>query len=192
MPSSGRATSAGIRLSLIESLTALLLAGIFVLVFAPYLSAILERWRYTVWLGKLARAAHDVLFKTKAGTSIAGLAVAVQLLAIVSIWLLGRSLRLSMTLGDAGVLFTVIFGAILLPISISGWGVRELAVTTVLGTAGIPVEQSLLFSISFGLALFIAGLPGAMLLSFYDPRRPEPVADRTQQSAKARLRSWFQ
>jgi glycosyltransferase 2 family protein len=176
LPSSGLAASAGIRVPLAESLAGVLGAGIAGLVLTPYLGAILERWRYTSWVGKLARAAHDVLLKTTAGASITGLAVGVQLLAIASIWLLGRSLGLALTIGDAGVLYTVIFGSILLPISIGGWGVRELAVTAVLSTVGIPVEQSLLFSASFGLALVAAGLPGAVVWAYYVPPRLEHAA----------------
>ena len=55
-------------------------------------------------------------------------------------------------LPDAAVLFTVMIGVVLVPISIGGWGLRELAVISLLGNHGMAPEQALLFSVCFGLA----------------------------------------
>jgi hypothetical protein len=49
---------------------------------------------------------------------------------------------------DAAVLFTVIIGVALVPISIGGWGLRELAVVSVLGGHGICTRAGVaLFSV---------------------------------------------
>jgi len=60
------------------------------------------------------------------------------------------------------VLFVVMTGAVALPISIGGWGLRELAVVSLLGAHGVPAERALLFSVCFGLVLLIGSLPGAL------------------------------
>ena len=58
-------------------------------------------------------------------------------------------------------------GVAIVPISIGGWGLRELAVISLLGTYGVAPERALLFSVCFGLALAIGALPGALLWILY-------------------------
>ena len=62
---------------------------------------------------------------------------------------------------DAAVLFVVVIGVALVPISINGWGLRELAVVALLGRYGVAPEQALVFSVCFGLVLAAGSLPGA-------------------------------
>jgi hypothetical protein len=62
----------------------------------------------------------------------------------------------------------------LVPISIGGWGLRELAVISLLGNHGVPPDKALLFSVCFGLTLAVGSLPGALawlLYSFVLARR---------------------
>jgi hypothetical protein len=61
-------------------------------------------------------------------------------------------------------LFTVMVGVQFVPISISGWGLRELAVISLLGTHGIAPERALLFSVCFGFVLAVGSLPGALIM----------------------------
>jgi hypothetical protein len=51
----------------------------------------------------------------------------------------------------------------LVPISIGGWGLRELAVSSLLQSHGVPLEQSLFFSVSFGLVLIVAPVPALLV-----------------------------
>jgi glycosyltransferase 2 family protein len=80
---------------------------------------------------------------------------------------MGRALGLAFGIGDAAVLFTVMVGVTAVPISISGWGLRELAVVSLLGRHGVPAEEALLFSVGFGVASAIASLPGAFAWLVY-------------------------
>ena len=68
---------------------------------------------------------------------------------------------------DAAVLFTVMIGVALVPISISGWGLRELAVISLLGNHGMRAGKGVIFSVCFGLALAVGSLPGAFAWLFY-------------------------
>jgi glycosyltransferase 2 family protein len=153
---------------------ALLLAGVLALLLAPVLVSLLARWRYSRWIATLAAGAHRVLLGSKSPV-ILGLGCLVHALTIVVIWSLGRAQGLVLPVPDAAVLFTVMVGVALVPISISGWGLRELAVISLLGHHGIAPEKALLFSVCFGLALAIASLPGALawlLYPFAPSRRP--------------------
>lgn len=56
-----------------------------------------------------------------------------------------------------------IFLAMVMPISLAGWGLREGAAILLLGTVGVSAEDALATSVAFGLALAVGSLPGAVL-----------------------------
>ena len=98
---------------------------------------------------------------------ILALGCLIHALTIVVVWSVGRAQGLLLPAADAAVLFTVMMGVALVPISIGGWGLRELAVISLLGNHGIAPEQALLFSVCFGLVLAVGSLPGALVWLFY-------------------------
>jgi len=145
---------------------ALLLGGIVGLSLTPWLVPTLERSRYSRWIAILASDARRILIGPK-GPTVLGLACLVQLLTIAAIWSLGRAQGLMLPATDAAMLYTVMLGVALVPISIGGWGLRELALISILGAHGIAAEQALLFSICFGLTLAVGALPGAVVWLLY-------------------------
>ena len=58
-------------------------------------------------------------------------------------------------------------GVALVPISVGGWGLRELAVVSLLSDHGVAPERALLFSVCFGLVSLVGSLPGAFIWPFY-------------------------
>jgi hypothetical protein len=52
----------------------------------------------------------------------------------------------------------------LLPISISGWGVRESALAFSMGVMGLPEEPIVVASVTFGLGLILSSLAGLFLI----------------------------
>ena len=158
---------------------ALLLAAAFGLVFAPRIAPWLSRWRYFRWFATLAVDARRVLLG-QYGPIILGIGCLVHALTIVVIWSLGRAQGLLLPVSDAAILFTVMISVALVPISIGGWGLRELAVISLLGNHGVPPEKALLFSVCFGLTLAVGSLPGALawLLYSFAPSRRSAVPGR--------------
>jgi glycosyltransferase 2 family protein len=63
---------------------------------------------------------------------------------------------------DAAVLFAVMIGVALVPFTVGGWGLRELAVVTLFGNYGLSPERALVFSMYFGLTSILASLPGVL------------------------------
>jgi uncharacterized membrane protein YbhN (UPF0104 family) len=49
-----------------------------------------------------------------------------------------------------------------LPISIAGWGVREVVIITGLGFLGVSPEAALALSIFYGLLILVSAIPGAI------------------------------
>jgi glycosyltransferase 2 family protein len=145
---------------------ALLVAGVLALLLTPIFVPLLAPWRYSRWIGALAASAHHVLLGRKS-PAILGLGCLVHVLTIVVVWLLGRAQGLEVPIPDAAVLFTVMVGVGLVPISIGGWGLREIAVISLLGDHGIAPERALLFSLCFGLTFATGSLPGALVWLLY-------------------------
>jgi glycosyltransferase 2 family protein len=152
---------------------ALILAGALGLLLAPKIVSPLARWRYSRWFATLAADVHRVLLGSK-GPVVLGIACLIEAFTIVVVWSLARAQGLALPLPDAMVLFVVMIGVVAVPISIGGWGLRELAVVSLLGTHGVAPEKALLFSVCFGLALAVGFLPGALawlLFPFPSARR---------------------
>jgi hypothetical protein len=163
---SGLTALGGYRAVVLVVYGALLLAGALGLLFAARIVVPLSRWRYSRWFATLAVDARDVLLGPN-GPMILGIGCLIHALTIAVIWSLGRAQGLLLPVPDAAVLFTVMAGVALVPISISGWGLRELAVISLLGHHGIAPERALLFSVCFGLTLAIGSLPGAVAWLVY-------------------------
>jgi uncharacterized membrane protein YbhN (UPF0104 family) len=159
----------GYRLLALFAFAGALAGGIAGLVFAPLYVPMLIRLRMTSWIGELIAASRLVLIGSGAAFSIVGIALGIHTLSIIGIWSLGRAFAMTLSVVDASLLFTLMVAIAILPISVGGWGLRELAVTTFLGAQGFPVQQAFLFSVTFGLILIAASLPGALIMIFYSP-----------------------
>jgi glycosyltransferase 2 family protein len=171
---SGLAALGGYRDAMLLLYGGLLLAGGLGLLLAPKLASLFARWRYSRWLASLAMSARRVVLGPR-GPAVLAIGCLIHLLSIVVVWSLGRAQGLILPLPDAAVLFTVMIGVAVIPISVSGWGLRELAVISVLGNHGVAPEQALLFSVGFGLVLMVGSLPGApvwLVYSFAPSWRP--------------------
>ena len=163
---SGLAAFGGYRHVVLLVYGGLLFAGGAGLLLAPTLASLFARWRYSRWLAGLTMSAHRVVLGRRGAVAL-GMACLLHLLTIAAVWSLGRAQGLLLPLPDAAVLFTVMIGVALVPISVGGWGLRELAVVSVLGNHGVAPEQALLFSVGFGLIVMIGSLPGAAVWLVY-------------------------
>jgi hypothetical protein len=143
-----------------------LLSGTAVLALLPALLPLLNRVRYLHWVVQFAADARRVLLGRKIPLILA-LAFLIHALTIFIIWSLARAQGLMLPLSDVALLFVVMLGVALVPASINGWGLREIAVVGLLGRYGVPPEQALVFSVCFGLTLAIGSLPGAILWLLY-------------------------
>jgi len=162
-------TLGGYRVTALAIFGVLLVGGVGALLCARLYAPLLARWRVTKWLGEISLASRQVLVESPAAIFIVGIAFIVHGLSIVGIWSIGRTFSMSLGLVEAATLFTLMVAIGVIPVSVSGWGLREVAVTAFLNAHGVPEQRALLFSICFGLTLVIAALPGALILMFYSP-----------------------
>jgi hypothetical protein len=81
-------------------------------------------------------------------------------------WLLAHGQQLPFTASDAVAVVPLVLLISMVPVAIAGWGVREGFVVALLGAAGIGSDGALLLSVSFGMTLLLAALPGVAVLIF--------------------------
>jgi uncharacterized membrane protein YbhN (UPF0104 family) len=91
------------------------------------------------------------------------LGIGINLLRVAVV--MAAAFALSIHITWAALLFIVpcVVFVMLLPISLAGWGVRELGLVWFLELYGIPGEQALALSLLLGLVAVIVSLPGAPL-----------------------------
>lgn len=62
--------------------------------------------------------------------------------------------------------------SMVIPVTVSGWGVREGAAVMLWPMVGLPAEQGLALSVAYGALIFISSLPGVLFLFNPPARRP--------------------
>ncbi len=91
-------------------------------------------------------------------------------LALV-VWVLALGLDAPVSVLDCLVLVPPVILVATLPISIAGWGAREVAMVTVFGFVGVPAAQAAAMSVLFGLVTILIALPGGVFWLFSRDRR---------------------
>lgn len=96
-----------------------------------------------------------------------GIAVSVVSLLVpyTAIWILARGLQIPVTLAQTSAAAVLIYFAGLLPISINGYGVTELAFVSAFTWLGASIPQAASLALLFRVQMMLATLPGALWLA---------------------------
>jgi glycosyltransferase 2 family protein len=164
-------TLGGYRQTALSIFGSLLVAAVSGLICARFYAPLLARYSGTKSIGEFVLASRQVLMESPAAVRIIAIACGIHLLTIACIWSVGQAFSMSLNLIEAAALFTLMVATAIIPISVSGWGLRELAVTAFLNAHGVPAQRALLFSICYGLTLVVAALPGAVAIMVYSPHK---------------------
>lgn len=105
----------------------------------------------------------DRLYTAQALLYIFGLSFLIGLINCVAYFAIAKALNIPLTFLQILILTPPALFLSMLPISISGWGIREGATVMLLGIAGISSADALCVSIIFGLSLLSISLPGGIL-----------------------------
>jgi len=160
---------------------AALIVGGLALALTPRIAALLQQWRYSRWIGSFAIDTRRVLLGPYA-TRIFGTSCLIHVLTILVVWSVSRAEGLMLSVPDCAILFTVMVGVVLVPISVSGWGLREFAVVSLLGSHGVAPERAFLFSLCFGLVFILSALPGVVVYLLYPLPARSAVTDALKSS----------
>jgi glycosyltransferase 2 family protein len=143
---------------------AILLAGVAGFLLLQPIERIAARWR-DVWLvSSILRTAEEL----RRTTQRAGLlALVYALLAAgsgtLAAYCISRSLGIEVGLMAMIAIMCFVAFATALPISLAGWGVREVSLVSLLGLFGVDREAALVLSVEFGLISTLMSLPGAII-----------------------------
>ena len=151
----------GSRGKILIVLAVIIIAGIICLMLGARLSPALTGWRQGRWIEKFFSGARSTVFGPRSAT-VLGIGCLIHMLTIAAVWSLGRAQGLALSPADAAMLFAVLVGVALIPVTVGGWGLRELAMVSLFGNYELTPEQALVFSMYFGLANLLASLPGAL------------------------------
>ena len=81
----------------------------------------------------------------------------------ITVWVIALALGLNVSATDCLVLVPVVLLASTIPISVSGWGIRESAIVVLFGTVGVSSGHALTLSVLFGITGILISLPGLAL-----------------------------
>lgn len=135
-----------------------------------YFSAWLMRIPFARPIGVVVRDLRRVLLSSKKSIGVVGLTVLVQVMVVASTDFCALALGVKF-----GVVHLLMLPLIMLvssiPLSFAGWGLRESAMVTGLGFAGISAGDALAVSVSFGIAQLVIGLPGVAVIAVSKSKR---------------------
>ena len=92
-----------------------------------------------------------------------GSAIVIHLLTVASCFVLAMGLQAKLSVFDAFVFFPPVILLTAIPISISGWGVREGAMVACLALAGVSPAKALAISLLLGVIGVIIGVAGGIV-----------------------------
>jgi glycosyltransferase 2 family protein len=144
-------------------LVTLAIAGLWFLLKADRLLARFNHLSAVQWFLNLLMGIRLILRKPLVFISVLVLAIAMQFVFSLSAWLLAQSLSINMTLLQSITLMPIVLLVTMLPISIGGWGVREVGIIGMLGLIGVPKASALILSLQLGFIAVLVSLPASIL-----------------------------
>ncbi|HEV2099201.1 MAG TPA: lysylphosphatidylglycerol synthase transmembrane domain-containing protein, partial [Stellaceae bacterium] len=137
--------------------------GLLALLLLDQLPRVLLRHRLIASLAELSRESRRLLTHPRRCGAVLGLSVGAVALGILAFKLVGDSVGSRLSLTSWVVIVPPVTLIQLLPVSLAGWGVREVALVVALTAYGVPAEAALATSVLIGLCLAVLGLPGGLI-----------------------------
>jgi uncharacterized protein (TIRG00374 family) len=127
----------------------------------------LHHWRVVRALAALSRHAralflHPIWAALTIASSVSG-----QVALAAAVFVIAVGLGVDMNFVDCLVLMPPVVLISALPISVAGWGIRELAMVTALGVLNVPQDSALAVSLILGLIATAVALPGGIIWLFF-------------------------
>jgi uncharacterized protein (TIRG00374 family) len=112
------------------------------------------------------------------------ISVAVHILSFSAFMMIARSLGIDVSAGPLMAVTALLTFIQIMPISIGGWGVREVAAVSLLGMLGVDPGSALLASLLTGLSYAAASLPGVAIWPFVKVRSSQSLSDDADAAAR--------
>jgi uncharacterized membrane protein YbhN (UPF0104 family) len=139
-------------------------------------------------LAELSRASRRLFAKPARCGVVLGLSALTIGLTILAFKLAADGIGSRLSFGSWLAIVPPVTLLQLLPISLAGWGVREVVLVVVLASFGVPAEAALATSVLMGFCLIAIGLPGGLIWLANWDIAPRPVLA----TSAVQLKNWFQ
>jgi len=131
-------------------------------------------------LAGLARAFRRAVTAPEVRLRQALLSLATALCNVLAFACAAAAVGIFLPPATALTLVPLILFTMLIPVTISGWGLREGAAAALLPLAGVGAAQGFAASIAFGLVLLVAAMPGAFVMGFGGVQGAMPPGETPQ------------
>lgn len=108
--------------------------------------------------------ARRALFSPRVLPAQIGLGAAITVCNIAAFGFCAWAVGVSLPIGALFALVPLILFSMLIPLTVSGWGVREGSAALLLPLAAVGVAEAVAASVLFGVAILLAALPGLVAL----------------------------
>ncbi|KJB94955.1 hypothetical protein N826_07720 [Skermanella aerolata KACC 11604] len=123
-------------------------------------------------IADMASVSRYCFMRPGASLLILALSFVTNIFNVVVVWLVATDLGASVSFLSCLIVVPPVLFLSMLPISVSGWGVREGAMVVAFGYLGVASDEALATSLLFGLLVLAAGLPGGLLWLLEQHRYP--------------------
>ena len=150
------------------------IAGVCLFIALGFFKPVPHLSRTVRWLTEFATVSRHLSARPVQSAKAVTLALVINALNPLAVWTIAQAYGMPVDFYAALIASPVVFLIAMVPISVAGWGLREGAFVVALGLFGLPSAAALTISVTFGVAVLLAYLPGAALL-FVEKRRTEPT-----------------
>ncbi len=145
-------------------------AGIAIALLLDRLPENLRRFRLVRGVAAVSTSLRAVILEPRAALGAVGASILYQLGIVGTVFILARGIHIPVTPAACLVIVPVANLSALLPISISGWGVREGAFVAGFGLVGVAAADAIALSVLSGLLAMLVGVAGGFV--WLGRRRP--------------------
>ena len=130
----------------------------------------LKRWKFDSIAAQMEMIYQGLQTLRRDGRTLGGsllLSLIVQFNSILVMWILAQAIGITASFLTFLIFIPLINLTLMIPLAISGFGLREGAYYLLFSQVGIPAEMSITLSLMSYLVLLLAGFPGALFYTLH-------------------------
>ncbi len=130
----------------------------------------LKRWKFDSIAAQMEMIYQGLQTLRRDGRTLGGsllLSLIVQFNSILVMWILAQAIGITASFSTFFIFIPLINLTLMIPLAISGFGLREGAYYLLFSQVGIPAEMSITLSLMSYLVLLLAGFPGALFYTLH-------------------------
>jgi len=120
-------------------------------------------WKYIDEIFSILNVIRRQIFSIKPGGYLIVISIIAHSMTVLVIYLLSLGMGAGLSLDGAFIIVPISTLVMVLPISISGWGIREGTMIVGMGYLGIAAESALAISLLYGILVLLVALPGGFI-----------------------------